>query len=149
MSERLALQCLNIHPCLSIHVFTCNRPGPTMQLLEKLATANYSSYGQPLPLVIHFDRSRDNDVNSTVGRENENVKQIIMDFEWPHGPKLLDVKPKHMGLKASWLSAWVDPDPNDIMIALEDDMHVSPLYFEWLLHTLTGYNLLDAQTRDR
>jgi hypothetical protein len=45
------------------------------------------------------------------------------------------------GLKGSWLAAWPEPRPNDLMIAFEDDMVVSPQYFQWLLAVLPTYRL--------
>jgi len=148
-SQKMALVCHNNQPCIVIHVFAYRRAAATAELLEKLTVSDYSSFDKEVPLLIHLDRPRDKDFNSSDWQQNRQVEKIIVDFKWPHGPKLLDIKAKLAGLMSSWLTAWVDPNPNDIMIALEDDMDVSPLYFEWLLHVVGTYNLWQAPDRDQ
>ncbi len=145
--EKLASMWKNIHPCVAIHVFTYNRAIPTAELLEKLATSDYSSYDKDLPLVIHLDRPRDDAPNNTIC-QNKAVERLTVDFEWPNGPKLLDIQSEHVGLKMSWLCAWQDPNMDDISIALEEDMDLSPLYFHWLLHVLGSYNLWKTSNCD-
>ena len=150
LPKRLASICKNIQPCITIHLFVYTRANATTELLDNLATSDYSSYGKDLPLVIHLDRPRNNGPNETATwQENRAVERLIVDFEWPHGPKLLDIQSQHVGLKMSWLSAWQHSNPDDLMIALEDDMLVSPLYFQWLLHILGSYNLWQAPNRDQ
>ena len=147
-SKKLDSICQNIRPCIAIHIFAYRRAIATAELLEKLATSDYSSYGKEIPLIIHLDRPLGQDLHAAAWQENRHVEEVLTNFRWPHGPKLLDFKPHHMGLKKSWLSAWEEPNPNDIMIAMEDDMDVSTLYFQWLLHILAGYNLWNAHDRD-
>ncbi len=145
----LVTPCQNTQPCIAIHLFTYGRPVAMEELLQKLVNSKYDSYGKSLPLVIHLDRPRERDMNSTAWRENKKVEQLVVDFQWPHGPKLLDIKATHAGLKGSWLSAWENPNPSDMMVALEDDMDLSPWYFEWVLHVVRTYNLCEADNRDQ
>jgi len=143
--------CKEIRPCITIHVFAYQRLQATRELLEALSSSDYSSYSissnKALPLVMHLDRPT---VNATE-QENMNflaVQHLFQDFPWQHGPKLLDLKVEHVGLKASWLAAWPGMRPDDILIAFEDDVIPSPLYFQWLLKILNEYNLWRATDRD-
>src|SRR6185437_4877738 len=59
-----------------------------------------------------------------------------------------DIKVKWVGLRDSWLTAWPNPRPLDVMVALEDDVVVSPLYFLWLLKVLRDYGLQASSRHD-
>merc|ERR1719329_1413086 len=64
-------------------------------------------------------------------------------FRWPHGPVHLDIRTENVGLRAMWLtsltSAAKAAGSNSLMIVLEDDMRVSPLYFQWLMRMIRKY----------
>ena len=144
--------------CISIHVFLQNRLDAGKYLLNALAGSDYSSYDQQVPLVIHLDRpsltviEAENGGNVSFSNQTlrtfEALQEQVAHFEWPHGPKVLDVKPRHVGLKTAWLTAWPEPRQNDVMIAFEDDMDVSPMYFKWLWNIMQAYKLTVAATRD-
>jgi hypothetical protein len=113
-----------------------------------LSEANYSTYSYAIPLIVHLDRPIEEDGSEEAWQDTEVIADHVRGMSWPHGPKILDLKRHHHGLKGSWLSAWPDPRPNDIMIAFEDDMVLSPEYFVWLVKLLDEYNLWRASTRD-
>jgi hypothetical protein len=140
--------CRNTDPCITVHVFVYRRYNATRQLLNMLSEANYSTYSHVIPLIVHLDRPNEEDGSKKAWQDTEIIADHVRDMSWPHGPKILDLKRRHHGLKGSWLSAWPDPRPNDIMIAFEDDMVLSPEYFVWLVKLLDEYDMWRASTRD-
>jgi len=140
--------CQNTDPCITVHVFGYRRYNATRQLLNMLSEANYSTYSYAIPLIVHLDRPIEEDGSKEAWQDTEVIADYVRGMSWPHGPKILDLKRHHHGLKGSWLSAWPNPRPNDIMIAFEDDMVLSPEYFVWLVKLLDEYNLWRASSRD-
>lgn len=138
----LGVACGKLDACISIHVFLYRRLNATISLMEALKAANYSSHnGLPIPLVLHVDVP-DPHAEDELKAEAQLVRQFASNIAWPNGPIVLDIKGSHVGLKGSWLTAWTDPRPNDVMVAFEDDMMPSPLYFKWLMKVLRDYKLL-------
>jgi len=140
--------CRDADPCITVHVFVYRRYNATRQLLNMLSEANYSTYPHAIPLIVHLDRPTEEYGSEKAWRDTEIIADHVRGMSWPHGPKILDLKRRHHGLKGSWLSAWPDPRPNDIMIAFEDDMVLSPEYFVWLVKLLDEYDMWRASTRD-
>jgi hypothetical protein len=135
--------CGDAGPCISVHVFMYRRQESTRLLLDSLAAANYSGYTRPVPLVLHIDAAQatQKPLADQIAADVEEVCELARAFVWPHGPKVVDIKPTHVGLRGNWLTAWTDPGPHDMMIALEDDMVVSAQYFQWLVTLLRIYKL--------
>jgi len=106
-----------------------------------LSEANYSTYSHTILLIVHLDRPTEEYGSGKAWRDTEIIADHVRGMSWPHGPKILDLKRHHHGLKGSWLSEWPDPRPNNIMIAFEDDMVLSPEYFVWLVKLLNEYNM--------
>lgn len=147
-TDQLSNVCRDSDPCITVHVFGYRRFNATQQLLNMLSKANYSTYSRDIPLIIHVDRPIQKGGSEKAWHDTELIADYGKGMSWPHGPKILDVKCHHHGLKHSWLSAWPDPRSNDIMIAFEDDMVLSPEYFVWLVKVLDEYNLWQASNRD-
>jgi hypothetical protein len=141
--QALEFACLGVEPCISVHVFGYKRIEALETLLKILASSNYTGYDHSLPIVIHVDGPQTtHDGNVTIA-----IRRLVEDIQWTHGPKILDFNEKNIGLKASWLEAWPNPKPNDVMIAFEDDVFPSTMYFQWLLKVLGEYKLND-ESRD-
>jgi hypothetical protein len=137
--------CAGVEACISVHVFAHNRVNATKRLLETLESSDYTGYANhSLPLVIHLDGPASRDEV----RAHLDIRELAQEFQWTHGPKIFHMEDINRGLKASWLSAWTNPRHNDMMIAFEDDIAPSPLYFQWLLKIVTDYQLLEADKRD-
>ena len=79
---------------------------------------------------------------------NIEIQGVISQFQWSYGPKYIDIKDSNEGLKSAWLTAWPAPNPDDIMIAFEDDIEVSLLYFQFLIKVLNEYHLWGVAMRD-
>lgn len=140
----LAAACKGIEPCISVHVFGYKSIKSMARLLTILQTSDYTGYDSPLPLVIHLDGP----VSGDHRHISASIRQLVEDFEWTHGPKILDIHHLNRGLKASWLSAWTSPKPEDVMLAFEDGTLLSRWYFQWILKVLKQYNLLGGSSRD-
>lgn len=120
-----------------LHLFLFRRAQSAKELLSNIAAADYGSFNSSIHLNIHVDYS-----------DSEDVRNIAEDFVWPYGSKILDFKEIRTGLRDSWISAWPNPEPNEVMIAFEDDVRVSPLYFQWILKLLDSYWTGDPFLRD-
>ena len=59
---------------------------------------------------------------------------IAKTFHWRHGPKKVFLRSKNMGVFQQWLNAW-NPDWNstEVVLIVEDDVLVSPIYYQLLL----------------
>ena len=136
--------CAGVEACISIHVFAYNRFEATKRLLQTLESSNYTGYTNSLPLVIHLDGPATSDDSHI----HMDICELVQIFQWTHGPKILHIEDVNRGLKASWLNAWTKPRRDDMMIAFEDDIAPSPLYFQWLLKVVTDYQLSEADERD-
>lgn len=123
---------------ISIHVFFFRRVPEAERLLAALADADYGDYTDAILLHIHIDFD---------AAAADALRAVAEAFAWRRGPKIVDAKTKKSGLRESWLLAWRNPAPDDIMIALEDDVVISPHYFRWLLKVLREFDLLSATRR--
>jgi len=138
LEQDIKVACEGKVSCITIHVFAFDRPESTARLLETLESSNYDGYSQSIPLVVHVDGPQ----APGNSKAHDIIVMLAREIPWTHGPKILNIKQQNMGLKASWLSAWTSPQPDDLMIAFEDDVVPSPLYFQWMLKLLKKYNML-------
>ena len=113
------------HP--AIVVVTYNRPDSLMRLLGSLSKARYPD---GVPLVISID-----------GGDNRerNVVKIAEEFPWPHGNKEVICHEKNLGLRKHILSCGDLTERYDSVIVLEDDTHVSPVFYLYAMQTVRFY----------
>ena len=101
-------------------------------LLDGLEESNYIGWGIPLPLYIHMD-----------GGSSDEVASIADAFNWTHGEKHLDQRSENVGTREMWFSslgsAAKAAGDNTLLITFEDDMAVSPDYFQWILAVIDKY----------
>lgn len=108
-----------------IIVVTYNRPDSLRRLLGSLASARYPG---PVRLVISIDGGGD---EQTVAVSNE--------FLWSHGEKEVIKHPKNLGLKAHILSCAAKTSSCDGVIILEDDLFVSPFFYDFTIKAAEFY----------
>ncbi|KAA8498814.1 hypothetical protein FVE85_6399 [Porphyridium purpureum] len=117
---------------LEIIVLTMSRAAALQRLLESLVRADY--LGDSADLRVLVDRAPD-----TGGVDEETVESVT-DFHWPHGQKRMVVQGVNQGLERQWIHAWPNPlgsgsasgsSPKYVII-LEDDLEVSPLFWEFV-----------------
>ena len=111
----------------AIVVVAFNRENSFRRILRSLAEANYQS---TVTLVISIDN---NGVNNHIAR-------IADDFEWKHGEKRVIYHPKHMGLRNHVLSCGDMVYEFGSILVLEEDIYVSPVFYEYACRVAEFYN---------
>lgn len=115
-----------------LHVLGWNRLENLQHLLNSINEADYSGWSQEIPLYIHID-----------GGSLPAVNELAETFDWTRGPKILDIRQKNHGLRNMWFTsmrnATQTTGDDTLMLVLEDDMVISPLYFQWLLRMVDRY----------
>lgn len=118
---------------IQLHIIGWRRAKPLKRLLSHLRDADYFDWRQNIPLYLHID-----------GEHSSEVASIANSFDWPHGSKIVDKKESRLGLREMWLDslgrASRAAGNNTLLVALEDDVIVSPSYFQWLLTVIDHYS---------
>lgn len=95
-----------------------NKVDSLKRLLNSLNNADYA--GDNLPLIISIDNSG-----------NDEVCEMANHFEWKHGEKIVRTFPERQGLRKHILSCGDFLDNYDALFVFEDDIVVSPQYYEF------------------
>ena len=118
---------------IQLHVIGWRRAKQLKRLLTHLKDADYVGWHQNIPLYLHID-----------GEHSGEVASIVSSFHWPHGSKIVDKKETRLGLREMWLDSLGKVSKisgnNTLLVALEDDVIVSPSYFQWLLAVIDLYS---------
>jgi glycosyltransferase involved in cell wall biosynthesis len=115
----------------AIVVVAYNREVPLERLLEMLLQASYPS--SDIPLVICID-----------GGGSDAVIQLARSFEWKHGNKEIILHPQNRGLKDNILFCGDLAERYGSVIILEDDLLVSPAFYEYSVAVVSSGRLNDA-----
>ncbi len=113
----------------SIVVVTYNRPASLNRLLSFLSTAIYNSSDVNLIISIDYQASE----------LHNDVVKIARDFNWKYGFKKIIEQKKNLGLKAHILSCGDLSEEYGAVIVLEDDLIVSPFFYDYALQSLEVY----------
>ncbi len=105
-----------IEPAIVVIAF--NREKSLRRLLKSLAEANYPSSN--ITLHISIDAS-----------ENSIVKEVADTFVWEYGEKIIDLKPKNLGLLKHVLECGELTATYESIIVLEDDIVVAPNFYNY------------------
>lgn len=109
----------------TIVITAYNRPNSLARLLKSLKTARYPTGTH---LVISIDHSGD-----------PTVVQLAQDFAWSAGPKTVRIMDQWLGLKAHTFSACDLGAEDGAFILLEEDLYVSPYFYEFAFAALAEY----------
>ncbi len=109
----------------TIVIAAYNRPMNLQKLLLTLQVANIPS---GVRLIISIDYSGD-----------FQVQKAAEDFQWPHGPKLIITHDHNLGLRNHILSCGDLTLDYQSVIVLEDDLLVSPYFYDYALAALAKY----------
>jgi len=112
-------------PSVPIMIVGYNRPKAIERLLNSLLKASYPGV---VELIISIDGGGDN-----------RVKEIATNFTWPYGEKKLIFHEANMGLKNHVLSCGDLSKDYDGVIVLEDDLYVSPVFYQYTLQAFDYY----------
>lgn len=108
----------------AIVVICYNRDESLRRLLGSIAVARYPKEGD-VTLVISIDNSGE-----------QAVANVAREFEWAYGEKVIIERKERMGLKAHVLACGDLTSEYGSIIVLEDDLYVSPSFYEYSVRAL-------------
>lgn len=117
----------------AIVIVAFNRPDSLSRLLRSIAKADYPSALIPLCFCIDYQDSA----------TNKEVLSIAESFEWAYGPKEVVHQQFNLGLKAHVLKSGDLTEKYDAIIMLEDDLYVSPAFYNFSVMSLNNYHAVD------
>ncbi|GAB2277080.1 hypothetical protein Dimus_011789 [Dionaea muscipula] len=131
------------HPAysLTINLLAYDRFSSLSRCLRSLSAAHYG--GDTVNL--HIDEQQPNISDSgpaSVDEKLENSRRIldfVDGFSWKFGEKLVHYRTVNVGLQAQWLEAWWPSSDDEFAFVVEDDLEVSPLYYEFLKGLIMNY----------
>jgi hypothetical protein len=133
---------------IPIIVVGYNRPGPLKRLLGSLLKASYPG---KVELIISVDGSGEAGKRGSgeAGKQGsgeavkqggvEEVRRVASEFSWPFGEKKLIFHKTNLGLREHVLSCGDLSKDYDGVIVLEDDLYVSPAFYEYTLQAFDFY----------
>ena len=104
---------------IAIVVVAYNRPHALNRLLSSIKQADYSGYSN-IQLIISIDFSG-----------NDDCFVLADSFEWEWGKKEIVRHPENLGLKKHILLCGDISEQHDGVIILEDDLFVSPAFYDY------------------
>jgi hypothetical protein len=110
---------------IPIVVVTWNRARSLQRLLASL---DRSSCPQGVELIISID-----------GQGSEDVAQAAEQFTWRHGTKTVLRRAQRLGLREHILQCGALALGHDGIVLLEDDLHVAPHFYQFMLQTHDFY----------
>lgn len=129
-------------------VFTYNRPDGLRRILRSLLTARYPR-GASVALSILVDAPKDKHDNlqgsGPASAARLETLEIVRGFKWPHGALTVHRRQVNVGLKRNILEAWYpSADGAEMCAFFEDDIEVSPYWFDWVVAAVDRYYFDDA-----
>ena len=112
-------------PTLTIAVISNNRYSSLVRLCESLLGADYSQNST------FFSGSIDLIVNLEANSQKR-IVDYAMDLRWPYGEKNVRKRLLQGGLIRAVSESWFPSSEDDYGVLLEDDIEVSPQYFNWI-----------------
>lgn len=117
------------HPVIVVVAY--NRPHSLKRLLFSLKAARNITQAK---LIISIDNQEPH---------NLDVKEIADSFEWPYGEKEVIYQEKRLGLRKHILQCGDLSEQYGSVIILEDDLYVSPYFYDYTIHALNFYATCD------
>lgn len=119
---------------LEVHVIGCNRPVALATLLGQLNAPDYSLTPEvDVSLWVHVDHCD--------GKED--VVRVAKDFAWVGGRTAVEVQETQRGLREMWFGIFEGVQQRGVketmVLVLEDDMVVAPLFLVWLNNVVQRY----------
>ena len=112
---------------IAIVVVGYNRIKSIQRLLTSLLKAEYPS--NDIPLVISIDSSGDKE-----------LYKYVEQFEWPYGEKYVIIQKARLGLKVHMFKCGDLTESFKAIILLEDDIYVSPEFYNYTVAAVRQYN---------
>ena len=111
---------------ITIVVVGYNRADAMERVLRSLSRAQYDY--TDIRLVVSIDHSG-----------NEEVVHTAEAFEWKYGEKEVIYRPERLGLRKHIISCGDMTEKYDTVMILEDDIYVSPDFYNYAMQTLEKY----------
>ncbi|MBA2846976.1 hypothetical protein HNP88_001160 [Methanococcus maripaludis] len=115
---------------ISIVVVAYNRIKSLKRILDSLSNADYQN--EKINLVISIDGPKKN-------MDNSQIVRLAEEFNWVHGEKRIIKHNGNIGLKKHILKCGDLTNEYGNIILLEDDLFVSPYFYEYAKQTLEYY----------
>ena len=127
-------------PDLVVVILACNKPDSLNRLLNSLVEVDYE--GDRIDLVISLDIGY-------LGFYDLPSLILIKKLLWSHGTLKLVLKDKHRGQLDQWIEAYscVDTKDESPVLILEDNLQLSPFWYEYLKGVLNKSNSRQLQER--
>ncbi|KAF5831096.1 hypothetical protein DUNSADRAFT_13615 [Dunaliella salina] len=126
-------QTLSSYPHLTICVITYNR---LLALQRLLLSLNHARYHEHVDLRISVEAGAPSD-----------LLRYVETFVWVHGSKTVHVRVVRAGLIPAVVESWFPANDNCYGVLLEDDLEVSPYFYEWLMFALAMIKKTDMHNR--
>ncbi|KAL0736042.1 hypothetical protein Bca4012_012252 [Brassica carinata] len=130
-----------------IKVLTFNRLHSLSRCLLSLSAADYGLAGDARRVhlhvyIDHFTAPSPDSKSSTAEDRLSDAKEIldlVDEFEWRFGEKLVHYRTANAGLQGQWVEAWWPSSDHEFAFVVEDDVEVSPLYYGFLESVIRDY----------
>lgn len=124
---------------IHIVVLAYRRARSLRRLCDSLLAAHYLH--DRVDLTIHLDAALAPDREAAAA-----TAEFAARWDWPHGRKTLVRQAEHRGLMRSVTEAWQPQSDDEFAVLLEDDVSVSPQWYEFAKLALLTY--VYGRTRD-
>lgn len=114
----------------TIIILTMNRLNSLQRLVKSLMhpDCQYTKFNMKVNVEFHIDRPKNNNTSESW----LDLIRWTSKLSWPYGSVKSLVARENMGLRDAWFHAWRPVDEDDRAIILEDDVEVSPPWFNWV-----------------
>ncbi|XP_054796442.1 uncharacterized protein LOC129301855 [Prosopis cineraria] len=124
-----------------VKVLGFNRLDSLSRCILSLANADY--LGDRVHLHVYIDHfAHQNGSSTTLDQklsESHRILEFVDGFDWKFGEKLVHYRTTNVGLQAQWLEAWWPSSDNEFVFIVEDDLEVSPLYYEFIKSLIVNF----------
>ncbi|GAB2277109.1 hypothetical protein Dimus_011816 [Dionaea muscipula] len=130
---------------LTINLLAYDRFSSLSRCFRSLSAAHYGGDTVNLHIFVDHFKQQPNISDSrpaSVDEKLENSRRIldfVDGFSWKFGEKLVHYRTVNVGLQAQWLEAWWPSSDDEFAFVVEDDLEVSPLYYEFLKGLIMNY----------
>ncbi|CAL0315447.1 unnamed protein product [Lupinus luteus] len=125
-----------------VKVLAFNRLDSLSRCLRSLAAADYLGDRVHLHLYIDHSAIANGSSDATVDQkllESHRILSYADGFDWRFGEKVVHYRTANVGLQAQWLEAWWPASDDEFVFVVEDDLEVSPLYYEFVKSLIVNF----------
>lgn len=119
----------------TVKVITYDRLDSLKRLLDSLERADYG--GDTIFVEIFVDHP--NTMTSSSLQMKHKIWNLVNNWKFSHGTKRVHIRNSNAGLSGQWFEIWTPCDYNEVALAVEDDIELSPFWYKWLKHAVNTY----------